>query len=366
MVANLIASRLTVLYGPSGVGKSSLLRASVARRLRALPEEPIVVVFDRWGEDPAAALAAAVADAAGLEDGPLRDVLERAQLSRDVYLILDQTEEYFLYHQLPTDIERDLADVIGSPLRVNAILAVREDALATLDRFLGRIPALYGNVLRLERLDDGAARSAIVGPIERFSRADGRARRHRGSARPGRHRRGRERPDPARPRRRRRGERERRRGRCRGPVPPGRHAAPVGRRTCERLRRASPCDARAARWRPTDRRRPPRASTRRADRRAAGSRRFGVRPARDSFRREDRPRARRLGRVRGRAGHLVVAVARLRWRNAGSCAATSSAATRSSTTSSPRRSSPGGAGTKPGGPSIASERPRGVGSGAWG
>ena len=30
VVANLIASRLTVLYGASGVGKSSLLRAAVA------------------------------------------------------------------------------------------------------------------------------------------------------------------------------------------------------------------------------------------------------------------------------------------------------------------------------------------------
>ena len=61
VVANLIASRLTVLYGPSGVGKSSLLRAAVARSLRELPEEPLVVVFSRWSEDPAAALAEAVA-----------------------------------------------------------------------------------------------------------------------------------------------------------------------------------------------------------------------------------------------------------------------------------------------------------------
>ena len=36
VAANLMASRLTVLYGPSGVGKSSLLRAGVARRLRSL------------------------------------------------------------------------------------------------------------------------------------------------------------------------------------------------------------------------------------------------------------------------------------------------------------------------------------------
>ena len=34
--ANLMASRLTLLYGPSGVGKSSVLRAGVVRRLRAL------------------------------------------------------------------------------------------------------------------------------------------------------------------------------------------------------------------------------------------------------------------------------------------------------------------------------------------
>ena len=36
VVANLLASRLTVLYGASGVGKTSLLRAAVAHSLRRL------------------------------------------------------------------------------------------------------------------------------------------------------------------------------------------------------------------------------------------------------------------------------------------------------------------------------------------
>ena len=63
VVANLIASRLTVLYGPSGVGKSSLLHAAVARSLRALPEEPLVVVFSSWSDDPTVALSEAVGDA---------------------------------------------------------------------------------------------------------------------------------------------------------------------------------------------------------------------------------------------------------------------------------------------------------------
>ena len=99
VVANLIASRLTVLYGPSGVGKSSLLRAAVARSLRSLPEEPIVVVFSSWSDDPNVALAEAVGEAAGgAIDGSAVAALEDAQSRRDVYLVLDQAEEYFLYH----------------------------------------------------------------------------------------------------------------------------------------------------------------------------------------------------------------------------------------------------------------------------
>src|SRR5262249_49854069 len=65
VTAHLTASRLTVLYGPSGVGKSSLLSAAVARSMRQLPEQPLVVVFSRWSDDPAAALAEAVAEAEG-------------------------------------------------------------------------------------------------------------------------------------------------------------------------------------------------------------------------------------------------------------------------------------------------------------
>jgi hypothetical protein len=41
VAANLVVSRMTVLYGPSGVGKSSLLRAGVAPSLG----DRVVVVF---------------------------------------------------------------------------------------------------------------------------------------------------------------------------------------------------------------------------------------------------------------------------------------------------------------------------------
>src|SRR5437660_6474664 len=65
ITANLMASRLTLLYGPSGVGKSSVLRAGVAYHLQQQAEQFLnegrvpefaVVVFDSWRDDPVAAL----------------------------------------------------------------------------------------------------------------------------------------------------------------------------------------------------------------------------------------------------------------------------------------------------------------------
>src|SRR5689334_1827474 len=45
--ANLFAAPLTILYGPSGVGKSSLLRAGVLRDLHRA-EGRAAVLFDNW------------------------------------------------------------------------------------------------------------------------------------------------------------------------------------------------------------------------------------------------------------------------------------------------------------------------------
>jgi WD40 repeat protein len=175
VVANLIASRLTVLYGPSGVGKSSLLLASVARALRALPEEPLVVVFSSWTEAPEQALASAIVDDPDLEPGPLVEVATLAQANRDVYLILDQAEEYFTYHGEGDGFDAALAALVDGPLRVNVLLSLREDSLAALDRLKGAIPSLFGNVLRLDHLDRAAGRSAIVKPLERWTELEGDA-----------------------------------------------------------------------------------------------------------------------------------------------------------------------------------------------
>ena len=90
--------------------------------------------------------------------------------------MLDQAEEYFLYHaddSGPGSFAEALPTVLATPLRVNVLVSLREDSLAKLDRFTGRIPGLFANTLRLDRLDRQAAQAAIERPIERFAELTG-------------------------------------------------------------------------------------------------------------------------------------------------------------------------------------------------
>jgi len=181
IAANLIASRFTVLYGPLGVGKSSVLRAGVVRRLRSTAADSTVVVSDSWADDPTAVLVRAVAASLDVEppdrDVPLSDGLAQmtSRHGDDLYLVFDQFEELFVYPGAE-EFATALAEVVRAPhLRVNVLLALREDALSELDVFTGRIPNVFGNYLSLERLDRAAARDAILGPLGRYNELSDRA-----------------------------------------------------------------------------------------------------------------------------------------------------------------------------------------------
>ena len=167
-----MASRLTVLYGASGVGKTSLLQAGVAHRLRR-EQHAVVVVFSAWTGDAVANLLDAVEAAAGEDAGAFRrggrlaDVLAAwtRRLDAELYIVLDQFEEYFLYHENergPGTLAEELPEALRrAGLRVNFLIGIREDSLASLDAFKARIPNLFGNSLRLDRLERSAARAAI-------------------------------------------------------------------------------------------------------------------------------------------------------------------------------------------------------------
>lgn len=193
--ANIMASRLTLLYGKSGVGKSSVLYAGVVPHLRQVAQrnldehgvpELAVVVMNNWRDDPLAELAKQVqnsvqkalgkADQDTLPACPT--LLETFQVGAErvggeLVVICDQFEEYFLYHPgekgQGTFFEEFPRTLNQEDLRVSFLIAIREDALAKLDLFKGRIPNLFDNHLRIDHLSKKGAYEAIVKPIERFN-----------------------------------------------------------------------------------------------------------------------------------------------------------------------------------------------------
>jgi hypothetical protein len=182
---NLQVAPITVMYGPAGVGKSSILRAAVLPHLREHAPEFLPVYFRDWRTRyPAGALAQTVRDAATALEGHLEDdrdalltqTLQRVSRSIEggVLLILDQFEEYLLFGD--DDAETDgfaaqFAEAMNRPdVHAHALISIDEDSLARLDRFKGRIRGLFDNTIRIEHLTEYAARQAILGPIEQFNR----------------------------------------------------------------------------------------------------------------------------------------------------------------------------------------------------
>jgi CHASE2 domain-containing sensor protein len=192
VAANLLASRLTVLYGRSGVGKSSFLRAGLLHRMyRITAGEPsdlgapgtVVVLLDEWLGDPAAELWRLLVRALTTSDGDyhgelgersLHDALDALshEFNVEFLIVLDQFEQYLAAY--PPDSGDRFGEelprlVTDRDLPIRLLLGIRDDALAGLDRFKGRIPELFDNYLRLDGLGPQAAREAIEGPIERWN-----------------------------------------------------------------------------------------------------------------------------------------------------------------------------------------------------
>jgi hypothetical protein len=179
ITANLFAAPLTVFYGTSAVGKSSVLQAGVIPQLGKEPKTA-VLYFRQWQtDDYLARLKAESRAAIEHADGKTLDIddslpfdrwIEQAleQFRGQLHVLLDQFEEYLLYHAdpSPSSFDAELAAAINRRnVGARFLIALRDDGLAKLDRFRKRIPNLLGNTLRLQRLSVSAAKEAIEGPL---------------------------------------------------------------------------------------------------------------------------------------------------------------------------------------------------------
>jgi WD40 repeat protein len=222
------AWRLTVLYGASGVGKSSILRAGVAYHLRQAAQKNVdvtgkpglaIIVFPpvegelakevSWQTDPLTGIKKQLKEeirqlldkseteiqkdfdteiADLFKDMPsppqnlsLVDTFKAwANIIRDedgssrLFIILDQFEEYLVkLQQKRTDnafLDEFQKAINSSGVSTNFLISIREDSLASLDRLLKTQNLFIKNRLDIKHLNEPAAREAILKPVVEYNR----------------------------------------------------------------------------------------------------------------------------------------------------------------------------------------------------
>jgi hypothetical protein len=203
--ALILTEKIVTLFGKSGYGKSSLLRAGILPLLG--PEVvPLLVQFGAYqpGISPTPvervltqldiALLDNYPDSAFLEDISASDTLwhrfKRKQnpAHKQFLLVFDQFEEFDSYPAPQrTDFKQQLAELLftripqavrdrsdtlpdeqqtllARPLEVKTVFAIREDRLSVLDSLADKLPAILYKRFKLQGLSEKQAVRAIEGP----------------------------------------------------------------------------------------------------------------------------------------------------------------------------------------------------------
>lgn len=160
-------SRLVLVYGQSGTGKTSLVQSGLTKKFSPTNWLPLTV---RRGDDLGASLEQALNAAAitPIAPGtPMAEMIRSVFLDhlRPVFLIFDQFEELYV---LGSKAEQDafyaaIKAVLEANLSCRVIVLLREEYLAALDPFERAVPALFDKRLRVEVMTNANVEKVIVG-----------------------------------------------------------------------------------------------------------------------------------------------------------------------------------------------------------
>lgn len=196
-------------FAKSGLGKTSLLQASLFPRLREKPFLPVMVRFNEKNESPVDAVARSIRQACRTEQlqvpefrtEGIWELLSTALVWRDdllltPVLVLDQFEEVFTVHDrafrdalaselgaLATRVppertglsEASDSEPPPTPPDVKILISLREDYLGALEEFSPAIPNLFHERLRLGPLSEEGAREAVTSPAQLVAQSGGEA-----------------------------------------------------------------------------------------------------------------------------------------------------------------------------------------------
>ena len=167
------AQRLVVLYGESGVGKTSLIRAGL---IPNLVQKGLIPVYTRCIEHPRYVIQEGVREVVSLFDHApaftergLRQFLEDPGLMRYEFVIfVDQFEEFFVRfpESARDEFINDLIECISEDASVGAtfVLSLRREYFVELGKYKQRLLELYNNAYELRKLTREEVRDAVIRP----------------------------------------------------------------------------------------------------------------------------------------------------------------------------------------------------------
>ncbi len=171
LCSKILAHRSFILYGKSGVGKSSLIRAGLAPAFKTNGHQTFII---RSFHDPADQVRQALGKLAGVSqpvtDWKWPELLEAVKKQlKDAHAVFffDQFEDFFLLlkekeRQTLLNFFKEL--LTDELLNFHFVFVLREDLLAEMSVFKSVLPEIYHHEYRLLKLDREQAVKAILEP----------------------------------------------------------------------------------------------------------------------------------------------------------------------------------------------------------
>ena len=166
-------SKILLVYGVSGTGKSSLINCGLASRFDESDWLPVNV---RRGNNIIESLDVGINKQALTplkKEQAISEKLQSIYLDhfKPVFLICDQFEELFIFgtQEEKTDFIRLLKEIVDSKVPCRIILVIREEFLAGITEFEYDLPEIFSNRFRVEKMKRANAINAIEGPCKVYN-----------------------------------------------------------------------------------------------------------------------------------------------------------------------------------------------------
>ena len=168
------SSKLLLVYGASGTGKTSLINCGLTNKFGDTDWNPLFIRREQNLTESTLSQINRQLQQKNKSLPPTTDIsngVEQLFWARyiPVYLIFDQFEELFIQGDLETEQKPffdELSQLLGAETSSRVILVLREEYLAWLSDFEEIVPDMFDNRFRIEKMSERQLRKVIGGTLK--------------------------------------------------------------------------------------------------------------------------------------------------------------------------------------------------------